>query len=524
MTWRSSTANDSVTYAELEQRSNQVANLLLERGVRKGDRVGLYLDKSLESVVGIYGVLKAGAAYVPLDPEAPAARLAYIARDCGIELLLTRGRQGGRVGRSQGARRPDPNARRPRRSGSRRRADAVGYHHHRPRGDRCSACSAPQRAVDRAGSRLHPLHVGLDGQPEGRDALPPERAGVRRVGSERFAVRADDRLSNHAPLHFDLSIFDLFAAAIAGANVTLVPRQASVFPVEIVRFIEERGITVWYSVPSILTMLTLRGNLGPGSCPQLRTILFAGEVFPTKYLRRLMAALPHVGFFNLYGPTETNVCTYYEVPPLVDDEAPIPIGEAIPNVEVFAVTADGHRARPGEDGELCVRGPTVMQGYWGDPERTARSLVPDPLGNGPRDPVYRTGDLVRCGRRRAFQLLGRRDHQIKSRGYRIELQEIESTLHAHAGVVECAVIAIPDELITNRIVACLVVRDGVDDVDLARFCAGRIPRYMIPDPSSSSTRYRRPRRARSTDRRFWRLTGWRLRHDDLGHASNVHPQ
>ena len=243
--------------------------------------------------------------------------------------------------------------------------------------------------------------------------------------AERFAVRADDRLSSHAPLHFDLSIFDVFAAATAGASVTLVPRHASVFPLEVVRFIEERGITVWYSVPSILTMLTLRGNLGPGSCPTLRTILFAGEVFPTKHLRRLMAALPHVGFFNLYGPTETNVCTYYEVPPLADDAAPIPIGEAIPNVEVFAVTADGHRARPGEEGELWVRGPTVMQGYWGDPERTARSLVPDPLGTGPRDPAYRTGDLVRAGADGTFQLLGRRDHQIKSRGYRIELQEIE---------------------------------------------------------------------------------------------------
>ena len=163
-----------------------------------------------------------------------------------------------------------------------------------------------------------------------------------------------------------------------------------------------------------------------------------------------------------------------------DDEA-IPIGRAIDNVEVFAVADDGLPALPGEVGELWVRGATVMRGYWGDPERTARSLALSPFGEGPRDPAYRTGDLVRQGTDGNFRLLGRRDHQIKSRGYRIELQEIESTLHAHPAVLECAVIAVPDELITNRIAAHVVVHDGANEAELARFCSERIPRYMIPD-------------------------------------------
>jgi acyl-coenzyme A synthetase/AMP-(fatty) acid ligase len=148
---------------------------------------------------------------------------------------------------------------------------------------------------------------------------------------------------------------------------------------------------------------------------------------------------------------------------------------------VFAVTDDGTLARPGEVGELCVRGPSVMQGYWGDEERTERSLLHDTLRDGYADPVYRTGDLVRQEPDGDYRLLGRRDHQIKSRGYRIELGDIENALYAHPAVVECAVVAVPDPLVTNRIMAYVVARDEVSQKDLVRFCAERIPHYMIPE-------------------------------------------
>jgi acyl-coenzyme A synthetase/AMP-(fatty) acid ligase len=194
-----------------------------------------------------------------------------------------------------------------------------------------------------------------------------------------------------------------------------------------------------------------------------------------------MRLLPHVGFFNLYGPTETNVCTFYEVAPIPDGHhEPIPIGKAIDNVEVFAVDDQGRPVASGEVGELLVRGATVMCGYWNDPERTTRSLVPAPHA-GPSDRAYRTGDLVRERPDGHFQFLGRRDNQIKSRGYRIELGEIETALQAHPAVVECAVVAIPDETISNRIHAVVAAREGIDHADLARFCATRIPEYMIPE-------------------------------------------
>src|SRR5439155_8030275 len=155
-------------------------------------------------------------------------------------------------------------------------------------------------------------------------------------------------------------------------------------------------------------------------------------------------------------------------PPASDTE-PIPIGKAISGVDVFALTGEGTVAAQGVVGELLVRGPSVMHGYWGDREKTERVLVPDPLGSGER--VYRTGDLVQEREDGAFLFLGRRDSQVKSRGYRIELGEIEAALNAHPAVVECAVVAIPDELVTNRIKAAVVLRESIPDGELARFCA-----------------------------------------------------
>jgi amino acid adenylation domain-containing protein len=471
----------SVTYAELEARSNRLAHLLLDLGVARGDRVGLYLNKSLESLIGIYGVLKTGAAYVPFDPKAPTARLAYIARNCGVRVLLSGAEKSGAWGELLAGGAPLETVVVLNEEGRVRveGPDGLKILNAESLGSRPDSPPAVD-AIDLDVAYI--LYTsGSTGDPKGVMLSHLNALTFVDWGVARFALTPDDRLSNHAPLHFDLTIFDIFAAAAAGATMVIVPPETSVFPIEVRKFIEENEITVWYSVPSVLSMLTLRGGLRVGSFPRLRTLLFAGEVFPTKYLRRLMTLLPDVSFYNLYGPTETNVCTYYEVPPLPEDQSePIPIGKAIDDVGVFAVTDEGRVARAGEVGELYVRGTTVMHGYWGDSERTARALFPNPHGGEVRDPVYRTGDLVRQDDDGNYRLMGRRDHQIKSRGYRIELGEIESALYAHPAVLECVVIAEPDEMITNRIKAYVVTRDGAGERELVKFCAGRIPQYMIP--------------------------------------------
>jgi amino acid adenylation domain-containing protein len=445
-----------------------LANALRDHGVAVGDRVGLLLEKSPESLVGIYGVLKAGATYVPLDDQAPVPRVAYIARDAAIRCLVTA----------------------PPRLEMTRRLRAAGAEL-----DTLIVAGEAEtdddevRQLGWAGLADYPADApplardpdrlayilytsGSTGEPKG--VMLSHRNGRAFVdwAAREVGVGPGDRLSSHAPLFFDLSTFDLFAAAWGGATVVLVPSEASIFPIELVRFIRESKITVWYSVPSILTLLVLRGGLEAGSLDTVRTVLFAGEVFPTKYLRALMDLVPRARFLNLYGPTETNVCTWYEVQPETLTDDAIPIGRAIDGVDLIVEGDDGTPVAAGEVGELLVRGPTVMHGYWGDPERTSRVLHAG---------TYRTGDLVRESGDGELVFLGRRDAQVKTRGYRVELGEVETALYSLPAVLECAVVAIPDDAITNRLKAFVVAREPLTESDLAGRCRERLPRYMVPD-------------------------------------------
>lgn len=473
-------AERTFTYAELDATANQVARLLQAHGVRHGDRVGLYLEKSLEALVGLYGILRAGGTYVPLDPAAPAPRLGSIARDAGLRVLITGKEKAEHWAELLAEGAPietlvvlnveDGEVAGPSGVGVLTSSSVVNLD------------PSPPPVNHRSSSDLaYILYTsGSTGVPKGVMLSHLNALAFVNWGAQEFEVSETDRLSSHAPLHFDLSVFDLFAAAKAGATVVLVPSQLALFPVELARWIRDYEISVWYSVPSILTLLVLRGKLEDVELPALRTILFAGEVFPTKHLHRLVQLLPRVRFANLFGPTETNVCTWYEVPRWIGEPpASIPIGKAIAGVEVFAIGDDGTIQPPGEVGELYVRGPTVMQGYWGDEKRTDATLIGD--WEGQAGSVYRTGDLVYLDENGDWIFLGRRDSQIKSRGYRIELGDIEAALNLHPAVVECAVVAIPDDVVTNRIKAFVVVRDDLDDEGLSRFCGNRLPRYMLPE-------------------------------------------
>ncbi len=436
--------------------------------------MALLLEKSAEAVIAVYAVLKAGATYVPLDEQAPTARLAYILRDAGVTCVVTsaaRARDWERLRAAgagfstlvvAGADEPPPAP-----AGVR----AVAWRE-------AESCPADPLDVPTGPDDLaYVLYTsGSTGEPKGVMLSHRNCLAFVEWAADTIELTPEDRLSSHAPLHFDLSTFDLFAASVSGAAVVLVPREASVFPVELARFISDAGITVWYSVPSILTMLTLRGSLSERGLSSLRAVIFAGEVFPTKYLSRLMDLLPRARFYNFFGPTETNVCTWYEVPrpasALPDD---LPIGRPIGGVAALVVDEEGNEVDTGGTGELLIRGPTVMHGYLGRPELTAGTLSGSGL-----DRTYRTGDLVQLDGDGNLRFLGRRDSQIKSRGYRIELGDVERALNAHEAVTECAVVAVPDDLITNRLKA-FVVATGVDASKLVAFCRDRLPRYMVPD-------------------------------------------
>ena len=469
-----------MTYRALNAAANRVANLLVDLGVRRGDRVGLYLQKSQEAIVALYGIMKAGAAYVPIDPNAPAtSRATYIIGNCGINVVVT--------GEEMADRWPEIIS-----------ADTGLTHLVVANADTLDVDGAGVKAIgsdaiasqspefgDVGGIGQDLAYIlytsGSTGAPKGVKLSHLNAMSYVRWLVDYSDATPDDRFSNHPPLHFDMSISDIFGAAMVGAALILVPHKTSVFPIQIKRFIEKHEITIWYSVPSILSMLLQRGKLEQGCMPTLRILTFAGEVFPSKYLADLMKLVPHPRYINQYGPTETNVCTYYEVPEPPSPDSDIPIGRPIADVDTFVVTEDGREAGPGEVGELIVRGSTVMRGYWGDPDKTALRLTQNPLGGELPDLVYHTGDLVREDTNGDYAFLGRSDNQIKSRGYRIELGEIETALYTHDEVKECVVLPVPDDVFTNKIFAYVVLENVLEEHELKAHCKEVLPPYMIPD-------------------------------------------
>jgi amino acid adenylation domain-containing protein len=467
----------SITYRELEERSNQLAHLLRKQGVKKGDRVGLFFPKCVESVVSMLGVLKSGGVYVPLDPQAPADRVGYIIGNCGIRVLITNHEK-------RQALTPDTLATLECCISTDQAENGSGNVIPWSLLAEFPASHAPEVSLIETDLAYILYTSGSTGRPKGVMLSHQNALTFVEWCAEEFRVRSEDRLSNHAPLHFDLSVFDVYNALEAGATVYLITEELALFPTSLANFIEAQGITIWYSVPSALMLLLLHARLTSEKLKSVRTVLFAGEVFPMKYLRQLAELAPEADFYNLYGPTETNVCTYYKVErERLASLEKLPIGIACANTAAFAVADDGRHAAQGETGELYVRGPSVTCGYWGDPEKTQKMVVPNRFQADFEEKMYRTGDLVTVGDDGNYYFLGRRDSMIKSRGYRIELGEIESVLLSHPGVREAAVLAIPDEIVGNRLRAVVAthVPDSPKGLELQQHCATRVPKYMIPE-------------------------------------------
>ena len=500
--------NETLRYGELDRLSDSLAHALVAEGVRPGDRVAFLLPKSPASLIAIHGILKAGGVYVPLDSNAPAQRLAYILSNCGVRRLITTGARAETARRLVAEGAPletvlftdSADATGDERAGFR----VVPWEH-----VATLAATGPPAVTTRADDLAYILYTsGSTGTPKGVMISHLNALTFVHWAAAEFGVAASDRLSSHAPLHFDLSIFDLYAAMKAGATMALVPDGTSTFPIRLGQWIERHRISVWYSVPSILTLLLLKGRLDALDLSRLRLVLFAGEVFPNKYLAGVMRAIPGAAFHNLYGPTETNVVTSYHVPsPPAEDGEPIPIGRACEGTEVSLVDDDGRPLEgPGATGELRARGTIVAHGYWGDPDRTARGFSQHTAPSGIPERAYRTGDMVTRGVDGNYRLIGRRDRMIKSRGYRIELDEIESVLLAHPAIREAAVVAVPDELIGNRLRAFVACAAGEPPGTgaLRDWCLEKLPRYMVPEsfdlledlPKTSTGKIDRPRLAR----------------------------
>lgn len=473
-------ADGALTYEELIHGARGIAAGLAEHGVGRGSRVGVWMDKTPAAVQALLGVLWSGAAYVPLDPRSPWQRSRRIALDGDLAGIIV---DAARLDVLP-AFLEDLSPRVLLVDGARESAAAAAGGHPYELLEEVRTWAAGDLPVAGAEDLAYVLYTsGSTGTPKGVVHTHASGGAFVEWVLRTFRTGPNDVFSSHAPFHFDLSISDLFAALASGATVRLLSPTEGMLATHLVRNLDEWGITVWYSVPSVLVSM-LQAGLEATPPRKLRVLFFAGEVFPSPHLRRLRHALPHVGLYNLFGPTETNVCTYYEVPPELPESltAPIPIGRICEHLEGFVIDDEGREVREvGVEGTLWIRGGNLMSGYWGDPERTRATLMEDPRGKG--GIACCTGDRVRLLPDGNFEFRGRRDHMVKTRGYRVELGEIEASLVEHPAILEAVAVPIPDPALGNRIVASVVLRESqsVDPSILRTHLVGRLPGYMVPE-------------------------------------------
>jgi amino acid adenylation domain-containing protein len=462
-----------LTYAELNERANRVAGYLRAHGVRPGDRVGVILRKSEAAVIALFATMKAGAAYVPADYTAPVERNTRILTDCRVRVAFLDAACAGvcadlardemwRVIVAPGETAPLP-------SGMPGWNEAVTH------------APATERVDLEPSDLAYILYTsGSTGIPKGVMLTHDNATSFVDWCSSVFEPTEDDRFSSHAPFHFDLSVLDIYVPVKHGSTLFLVGEELGKTPKELAQFIANHRLTVWYSTPSILSLLAQFGDLPALDCSRLRIVLFAGEVFPVKHLSALKRLWPHPVYYNLYGPTETNVCTFARIPDTIPDDrtTPYPIGPACAHCVPLVLDEQHREVTPGEEGLLYIAGRSVFQGYWNRPVENAAAFIER---GGQR--WYNTGDVVVEDPRDGFIYRGRRDRMVKRRGYRIELGEIERGLYRHEQIREVAVIAVPDDAAGVRVIANMSTHGEARPsiIELKSFCANHLPSYMSPD-------------------------------------------
>jgi amino acid adenylation domain-containing protein len=457
-----------------------LAAVLLETGLGRRDRVAVLLGKSVQVPIAFYGALAAGGVLVPIDPKSPPSQVGHILRATGATHLVTEPQRAKAFAEAM--------------AGS-RVAHVIGVEP----GSAGSLNSLPWAAVSAAATDSQPdvavteidpsylLHTsGSTGTP--KLILHTHRSAMSFVewAVAEYGLHRDDRLSNHSSHHTCFATFDYYAAARAGAATVIVTPAALMMPATLAALLEQERVSIWYSVPTALVQLSLRGDLEGRDLRSMRWVLFAGETFPEKHLRRLMKQLPAARFSHVYGSTETNVCTFYHLPPDEPPAEPLPIGRACANSNTEVVDADLEPVADGGAGELLVRGSTVMSGYWGDAEKNRRALVRRSWA-GELDEVYfRTGDRVQILDDGNLAFVAREDLQVKIRGHRVELGEVETALLTLDEVDEAAAVAVADDgagaegSSTIRAAVVLAAGSRATERELVIEVKNILPPYAVP--------------------------------------------
>jgi amino acid adenylation domain-containing protein/non-ribosomal peptide synthase protein (TIGR01720 family) len=442
-----------LTYAELWRRSGLLADRLRSLGVGAESVVGVCLERSPELVAGLLAVLRAGGAYLPLDPEHPAERLEYVARDAGLAVVLAQARLRDRL--PAGVREvvwldePSPA---PRPSPARGEGDVP---------------------VDPRQAAYVMYTSGSTGRPKG---VVIEHAGIAnrlRWMQERYGIGPGDAVLHKTPFGFDVSVWELFWPLQTGATLVVAAPGEHREPGALVETMRRERVSTVHFVPSMLQQLVEAGGLE--GLTALRRVICSGEELPGALVERLWERLPWVAVENLYGPTEASVDVSAWAVGREDARGRVPIGRPVANTRLLVLDAWGHPAPEGVPGELHIGGVQVARGYLGRPGLTAASFVPDAHGAAPGGRLYRTGDVARWREDGSLEYLGRVDGQVKVHGNRVELGEIEAVLREHEAVREAAA-----TLDGGRLVAHVVRRAEVEEAALRAHLRRRLPEPMVP--------------------------------------------
>jgi long-chain acyl-CoA synthetase len=459
------------TYRDVEARVDTLARLLTTRGLRRGDRVALFLDNGVEMVAGLYATLRIGAVFVPINPLTKAGKLAYLLNDMGASALLTHATlatawraalasndtvhtalvAGGRSGELSG---------------------------------RCLPYPAPQERFEAAGREPRVIDQdlaailytsGSTGEPKGVMLSHLNMVSAARSISTYLGLRESDVIACALPLAFDYGLYQVLMAVAAGATVSL--ERSFAFPVQVLERMAAERATVFPGVPTMFALLMGLDSLERFDLSALRMITNTAAALSEAHIRRLRAAFPQAALFSMYGLTECKRVTY--LPPEELDVRPTSVGRGMPNEEVWLVDEAGQRLPDGSTGELVIRGSHVMRGYWNKPLETAQRLRPGPL---PGEMLLYSGDLFRSDRDGWLYFVARKDDIIKSRGEKVSPREVENAIHGIEGVIEAAVVGVPDAVLGEAVKAFVVLKEGhaLSERDVIRHCLQRLESFMAP--------------------------------------------
>ena len=459
-----------LTFAEIDQLSSRIAVTLVSRGVQRGDRVLIFMDNCWEAVVSIFAVLKAGAVFSPINPSSKVDKFVLLARNCRATAIICQRRL---LTLALAAQRSCPSV----------KLTVVAGVGPAIVPESCvefeTACSASGERLERSGIALDLAMLiytsGSTGSPKGVMMTHQNVDAAATSVITYLDNTPDDIILNALPISFGYGLYQVLMAIKVGATVVL--EKSFAFPQLILNRMRDERVTGLPLVPTLAAILLQMRELQPDQYPALRYITNAAAALPRAHIARLQQLFPKTALFSMYGLTECKRCTY--LPPAELAQRPDSVGIAIPGTEAYLVDEEGRRLGFGSSGELVIRGPHIMKGYWEDPEATAKVLKPGPL---PNEMVLHTGDLFRTDAEGFLYFVSRKDDIIKTGGEKVSPNEVENVLYSLPGVHEAAVVGVPDPILGLALKA-IVALDGrttVTAADVMRHCARYLEDFMVP--------------------------------------------